>query len=52
LIGYPDRSLGRSFARDPELDDATDRSRLKRLADEGCDPAKYKRVPQKTVEID
>ncbi len=51
LIGYPDRSLGWIFARDPELDDPTYQSLLKRLADEGYDPAKFKRVPQKPEEI-
>ena len=47
LIGYPDRSLGWVFSRDPDMDDATYRELLGRFEMQGYDISQFQRVPQR-----
>lgn len=46
LLGYPDKSLGWVFSREPTMDDATYRSLLTRLEAMGYDTSRFRRVPQ------
>ena len=47
LVGYPDRSLGWVFAREPEMDDGLYRQLLQRFAAQGYDITQFVRVPQR-----
>jgi apolipoprotein D and lipocalin family protein len=51
LIGYPDKSLGWIFSREPVMDDATYHALLARLDDMGYDTSRFRRVPQKPEQI-
>lgn len=46
LLGYPDKSLGWVFSREPTMDDATYRTLLTRLEAMGYDISRLRRVPQ------
>ena len=46
LVGYPGRSYGWIFAREPVIDDATYRALLNRMNDQGYDIEQFRRVPQ------
>lgn len=46
LLGYPDKSLGWVFSRQPRMDEETYRSLLARLQDMGYDISRFRRVPQ------
>lgn len=46
LLGYPDKSLGWIFSREPTMDDATYRSLLMRMEGMGYDTSRFRRVPQ------
>ncbi len=46
ILGYPGKSLGWIFARDPKMDDATYQSLLQRLASMGYDTSRFQRVAQ------
>ncbi|VVE65285.1 Outer membrane lipoprotein Blc [Pandoraea anapnoica] len=46
LLGYPDKSLGWVFSREPTMDDATYRLLLTRLEAMGYDTSRFRRVPQ------
>ncbi len=47
LIGYPDRSLGWVFSRDPDMDEAAYRSLLVKFSEQGYDISGFRRVPQR-----
>lgn len=47
VIGYPSRKLAWVLCRKPTMDDATYQGILKRLQDQGYDPAKIQKVPQR-----
>lgn len=51
LIGYPDKSLGWIFSRDPVMDDATYAMNLAKLDAQGYDTSRFKRVPQRVSQI-
>lgn len=51
LIGYPDKSLGWIFARDPVISDADYRALLARLDRMGYDTARFRLVPQHPAQI-
>ena len=46
LLGYPDKSLGWVFSRDPDMSDADYRAALDRFEAMGYDITRFKRVPQ------
>ncbi|VVE62141.1 Outer membrane lipoprotein Blc [Pandoraea captiosa] len=46
LLGYPDKSLGWIFSREPVMDDATYRKLLTRFDEMGYDTSRFRRVPQ------
>ena len=46
-LGHPSRRYGWIMARTKTLDDSTYRGVLHRLADQGYDPAKFEKVPQR-----
>jgi apolipoprotein D and lipocalin family protein len=46
ILGYPGKSLGWIFSRDPEMDDATYHALLARLDAMGYDSTRFRRVPQ------
>ncbi|WP_260392936.1 lipocalin family protein [Ralstonia sp. SET104] len=46
LLGYPDKSLGWVFSRDPDMSDADYRAALGRLEAMGYDTSRLRRVPQ------
>jgi apolipoprotein D and lipocalin family protein len=46
LVGYPGRSYGWVFARQPVIDDPTYQSLLGRFKDQGYDITQFRRVPQ------
>jgi apolipoprotein D and lipocalin family protein len=46
-VGHPSRRYGWIMARTKTLDDSTYRGILRRLADQGYDPAKFEKVPQR-----
>jgi apolipoprotein D and lipocalin family protein len=48
-VGHPSRRYGWIMARTKTLDDATYQAILRRLADQGYDPAKFKKVPQRAA---
>lgn len=47
VVGYPSRKLAWVLSRKPTLDEATYQGILKRLKDQGYDPARLVKVPQK-----
>lgn len=51
LIGYPGKTLGWVFSRDPHMDDATYRSLLAHFDAMGYDTSRFRRVPQTPDEI-
>ncbi|WP_347555755.1 lipocalin family protein [Robbsia sp. KACC 23696] len=51
LIGYPDKSLGWIFSREPDMDDATYRALLARFHAMGYDTSQFRRIPQKPDQI-
>lgn len=51
LVGYPDKSLGWVFSREPEIDAATYRSLLAKFATLGYDVSKFKRIPQTPAQM-
>ena len=51
LIGYPDKSLGWIFSREPDMDDATYHALLARFDAMGYDTSQFRRVPQKPDQI-
>lgn len=46
VVGHPSRNYGWIMARSKTLPDATYAAILKRLADQGYDPARFQKVPQ------
>lgn len=46
-VGHPSRRYGWIMARTKTLDDSTYQGILRRLADQGYDPAKFEKVPQR-----
>lgn len=48
-VGHPSRSYGWIMARSKTLDESTYQAILKRLADQGYDPAKFEKVPQRAA---
>jgi apolipoprotein D and lipocalin family protein len=46
LLGYPDKSLGWIFSREPVMDDATYHELLARFDAMGYDTSRFRRVPQ------
>ncbi|KVF65363.1 lipocalin [Burkholderia vietnamiensis] len=46
ILGYPGKTLGWIFSREPTMDDATYRSLLARLDAMGYDTSRFRRVPQ------
>jgi apolipoprotein D and lipocalin family protein len=46
LLGYPDKSLGWVFSRDPNMSDADYRAALSRFDEMGYDISRFRRVPQ------
>ncbi len=51
LIGYPGRSLGWIFAREPDVSDERYQQILGRLGAQGYDTSRLRRVPQKPEQI-
>jgi apolipoprotein D and lipocalin family protein len=51
LLGYPGKTLGWVFSREPEMDDATYRSLLARFEAMGYDTTRFRRVPQRPEQI-
>ncbi|KVH77890.1 lipocalin [Burkholderia cepacia] len=51
ILGYPDKTLGWIFSREPTMDDATYRSLLARLDAMGYDTSRFRRVPQTPGQI-
>ncbi|VWC78512.1 Lipocalin family protein [Burkholderia lata] len=51
LLGYPGKTLGWVFSREPDMDDATYRSLLARFAAMGYDTSRFRRVPQRPAQI-
>lgn len=51
LIGYPDKQWGWIFARTPQLDDAAYAKLLAKLAAQGYDTTRFRRVPQAPAQI-
>ncbi|WP_186123300.1 lipocalin family protein [Burkholderia gladioli] len=51
LIGYPGKSLGWIFSREPEMDEATYRSLLARFDAMGYDTSRFRRVPQLPAQL-
>ena len=46
LLGYPDKSLGWVFSRDPDMSDTDYRAALGRFEAMGYDTSRFRRVPQ------
>ena len=51
LIGYPDKSLGWIFSRDPIMDEASYAANLAKLDAEGYDTSRFRRVPQRVGQV-
>ncbi|CAJ0807570.1 lipocalin family protein [Ralstonia holmesii] len=51
LLGYPDKSLGWVFSRDPNMSDADYRAALSRFDAMGYDISRFRRVPQVPSQI-
>ncbi|VVE07826.1 Outer membrane lipoprotein Blc [Pandoraea iniqua] len=51
LLGYPDKSLGWVFSREPVMDDATYRGLLARFEAMGYDTSRFRRVPQVSEQL-
>ena len=51
ILGYPDKSLGWIFARTPYITDAKYQELLTRMAEQGYDIARMKRVPQQREQV-
>lgn len=51
VVGYPSRKYGWIMAREKTMPDATYKAILKRLAEQGYDPAKFQKVPQLPTEL-
>lgn len=51
LIGYPGKSLGWIFSREPEMDEATYHALLERFAAMGYDTSRFRRVPQLPAQL-
>jgi apolipoprotein D and lipocalin family protein len=51
LVGYPDRSWGWVFAREPDIDEVSYRGLLQRFDAQGYDTARFQRVPQKPEQL-
>lgn len=51
LLGYPDKSLGWVFSRDPDMSDADYRAALSRFEAMGYDISRFRRVPQFASQI-
>jgi apolipoprotein D and lipocalin family protein len=51
VVGYPSRNLGWIMARDKTMPEATYNAILKRLANQGYDPARFQKVPQLPSEL-
>lgn len=51
LLGYPGKSLGWVFSREPDMDDATYRALLARFDAMGYDTTRFRRVPQHPAQI-
>lgn len=52
LVGYPDRSLGWVFSRQPEMSNAKLRQLLKRFAAQGYDVSQFRRVLQTQAQLE
>jgi apolipoprotein D and lipocalin family protein len=51
LLGYPGKTLGWVFSREPDMDDETYRSLLARFDAMGYDTSRFRRVPQRPEQI-
>ncbi|WEY37698.1 lipocalin family protein [Paraburkholderia sp. SUR17] len=51
ILGYPDKTLGWIFAREPQISDDTYRSLLARLDAMGYDTSRFRRVPQVPAQL-
>uniref|UniRef100_UPI003BEEC125 lipocalin family protein n=1 Tax=Burkholderia arboris TaxID=488730 RepID=UPI003BEEC125 len=51
ILGYPGKTLGWIFSREPTMDEATYRSLLARLDAMGYDTSRFRRVPQTPDQI-
>jgi apolipoprotein D and lipocalin family protein len=51
ILGYPDKTLGWIFSREPQMSDETYRALLARLDAMGYDTARFRRVPQTPAQI-
>ncbi len=51
VLGYGDRSLGWIFARERTIPDATYRELLGKLAEQGYDVSKFRKVPQEPDQL-
>ena len=51
ILGYPDKSLGWIFAREPDISDDMYRSLLARLDAMGYDTSRFRRVPQRPDQV-
>jgi apolipoprotein D and lipocalin family protein len=51
LVGYPGRGYGWILSREPQMDDATYESLLKKFQDQGYDTSLFRKVPQDAAQI-
>lgn len=51
ILGYPGKSLGWIFSREPTMDDDTYRALLARLDAMGYDTSRFRRVPQSPEQV-